>query len=82
MWTLALGAAMALNASCNGVRIEPRIADIVGAANPGWDVVLAGDVCYERPMAERVVPWLPVARGGRGARAAGRPGPGLPAQGG
>ena len=52
------GAAMALNASRNGVRIEPRIADIVGAANPGWDVVLAGDVCYERPMAERVVPWL------------------------
>lgn len=49
---------MALNASCNGVRIERRIADIVGAANPGWDVVLAGDVCYERPMAERVVPWL------------------------
>ena len=23
-----------------------------------WDVVLAGDVCYERPMAERVILWL------------------------
>ena len=23
-----------------------------------WDVVLAGDVCYERPMAERVAGWL------------------------
>jgi predicted nicotinamide N-methyase len=23
-----------------------------------WDVVLAGDVFYERPMADRVEPWL------------------------
>jgi predicted nicotinamide N-methyase len=52
------GAAMALNAELNGVRITPRIADLVGGADPGWDVVLAGDVCYERPMAERVLPWL------------------------
>jgi len=28
-------------------------------AEPGrWDLVLAGDVCYERPMAERAVAWL------------------------
>ena len=25
---------------------------------PGIEVVLAGDVCYERPMAERVTAWL------------------------
>ena len=23
-----------------------------------WDVILAGDVCYEAPMARRVLPWL------------------------
>ncbi len=52
------GAAMSLNARLNGVQIEPRVADLVGTSSRGWDVVLAGDVCYERPMAERVGPWL------------------------
>ena len=32
--------------------------DLVGAANPGWEVILAGDVCYERPMADSVDAWL------------------------
>ena len=32
--------------------------DIVGCANRGWDLVVAGDVCYERPMAERVFTWF------------------------
>ena len=31
--------------------------DIVGRPS-AWDVVLAGDVCYERPMAERVARWF------------------------
>jgi len=51
-------AAIRLNADLNGVAIEVREADLVGAANPGWEVVLAGDVCYERPMAESVEAWL------------------------
>lgn len=34
---------------------EPVLADDGG---PLWDVVLAGDVCYERPMAERMIAWL------------------------
>lgn len=34
---------------------EPTIDD-TGAAL--WDVVLAGDVCYEKPMAERMTGWL------------------------
>jgi predicted nicotinamide N-methyase len=51
------GAATALNAAVNGVAI-----DIVGA-DPidwpsAWDVVLAGDVCYEQPMAGRTTAWL------------------------
>ena len=51
-------AAIALNAALNQVEIETVTADLIGAANPGWDVVLAGDVCYERPMAARVEAWL------------------------
>ena len=31
--------------------------DLVGAACR-WDVILCGDVCYEAPMAARIIPWL------------------------
>jgi predicted nicotinamide N-methyase len=51
-------AACRLNAEANGVALTVREADIVGSANPGWDVVLAGDICYERPAAERISAWL------------------------
>jgi predicted nicotinamide N-methyase len=51
-------AACRLNAAANGVDITISAEDIVGSGNPGWDVVLAGDVCYERPAAERIVAWL------------------------
>jgi predicted nicotinamide N-methyase len=50
-------AAIALNAAANGVAIDARSADIVGR-NEGWDTVLAGDICYERDLAERVIAWL------------------------
>lgn len=49
--------AILLNAEANGIRVAPRADDIVGR-DEGWDVVLAGDVCYERDMAERVIGWL------------------------
>ncbi len=51
-------AACRLNAAANGVEVTVRREDLVGRANPGWDVVLAGDVCYERPAAERITAWL------------------------
>ncbi|CAA6605919.1 conserved hypothetical protein [Rhodospirillaceae bacterium LM-1] len=51
------GAAIDLNAKANGVGVSVVLDDLVGCANR-WDVVLAGDVCYERPMAERVFAWL------------------------
>ncbi len=56
-------AACRLNAAANAVEVTVREADIVGSANPDepeahWDVVLAGDVCYERPAAERITAWL------------------------
>jgi predicted nicotinamide N-methyase len=58
-------AAIALNAALNGVTVEAS-ADDFTAGGAGFDVILAGDVCYERPMAERVWPWLK-ARAAAGA---------------
>lgn len=49
--------AILLNAATNNVALEVLRHDLVGR-NEGWDIVLAGDVCYERPMADRVIPWL------------------------
>ena len=51
-------AAIELNAALNGVSVRVTTADIVGAAAPLAEIVTAGDVCFERAMAERVVPWL------------------------
>ncbi len=50
-------AAMALNAAQNGVSLVARADDLIGA-DDGWDVVLAGDVSYQRDMAEAVTRWL------------------------
>ena len=58
-------AAIAANAALNGVTIAVTTADALDTADPGWELVTAGDVCYERPMAQRVTTWLRVlaARG-------------------
>ncbi len=58
-------AAIGLNAEANGVAIRALQADLVGQDH-GWDTVLAGDICYERDTAERVVAWLQTL-GRRGA---------------
>nr|WP_221244367.1 50S ribosomal protein L11 methyltransferase [Neoroseomonas alkaliterrae] len=50
-------AAVRLNAALNGVRVETPEGDIVGAPCR-WDVILAGDVCYEAPMTAHILPWL------------------------
>jgi len=50
-------AAIALNAEANGVSITTLQGDI-GGRDDGWDVVFAGDVSYERDMAEAVTDWL------------------------
>jgi len=49
--------AIALNAEINQTPVEVLRHDLIGR-HEGWDVVLAGDVCYEKPMADRVIPWL------------------------
>lgn len=50
-------AAIALNAAENGVVVDFTAEDLVG--RPGdWDVVLAGDVFYDKGFAERLLPWF------------------------
>jgi predicted nicotinamide N-methyase len=50
-------AATTLNARANTVTVTTLAEDIVGAACR-WDIILAGDVCYEAPMTRHILPWL------------------------
>ncbi|MDE2228007.1 MAG: methyltransferase [Alphaproteobacteria bacterium] len=50
-------AAIALNAALNGVTVAVEAGDVLADAGR-WDAALAGDMCYERPLAERLVSWL------------------------
>jgi predicted nicotinamide N-methyase len=50
--------AVAANAAVNGVRVRALLADLLDGPVPDVDVLLAGDVCYEREMAGRVLSWL------------------------
>lgn len=50
--------AVAVNAEANGVIVTPTDADYLAAPPAAFDVVLAGDVFYEAPMAARVEPFL------------------------
>ena len=51
-------AAIAANAALNDVSILVTMADVLDTVVPQWEIVTAGDVCYERPMADRVTAWL------------------------
>ena len=51
-------AAIRLNAALNAVTFDIADSDLLAAPPGAWDLILAGDVCYERPMAARVLPWL------------------------
>jgi len=57
------GAAVALNAQANGVDVAFTEVDLLDADPPSVEVICAGDVCYEKPMTERVLDWLRRARG-------------------
>jgi predicted nicotinamide N-methyase len=50
-------AAIDLNAGLNNVAVAARLANLIGA-DEGWDVVLAGDVFYQKDLADAVTPWL------------------------
>ncbi len=56
-------AAVALNAAANGVAVDFTDQDLLDAPAPDWaEVILAGDICYEKPLAERVIAWLTAAK--------------------
>jgi predicted nicotinamide N-methyase len=57
--------AVALNSAANGAELCFRAADLIGE-DGGWDVVLAGDVFYDRELAGRLTPWF-ARLAGRGA---------------
>lgn len=50
-------AAVRLNARANGCEIAVTQQDLIGT-DGDWDVVLVGDLFYERPLAERLLSWL------------------------
>jgi predicted nicotinamide N-methyase len=54
-----------LNAELNGVALDISTDDLIGR-DAGWQVVLAGDVFYDKPLAERLVSWF-AALAARGA---------------
>jgi predicted nicotinamide N-methyase len=49
--------AIAMNAAANAVPLQTTGADMIGR-DAGWDAVLAGDVFYEKPLADRLLPWF------------------------
>jgi len=51
-------AAVALNAAANGVSVRFTDRDLLDAPAPRADLITAGDICYEQPLAARVLAWL------------------------
>ena len=57
--------ATALNAALNQVAVSFDSEDRIGRPLPEVDVVVAGDICYEEPLSQRVSAWFQeLARGG------------------
>ena len=54
-------AAIGLNGAANGMTVEVSRQDPLAAPAGAFDVVLAGDMFYERPLAERVLAFLDAA---------------------
>jgi predicted nicotinamide N-methyase len=50
-------AAIALNSAANGASVAVTNDDVIGT-DRNWQTVLVGDMCYERPLAERLLAWL------------------------
>lgn len=67
-------AAIGVNAAANGVEVAFTEIDLLDAPPPPADVLLAGDICYERPMAEAVMAWLGQGRAAGAAVLIGDPG--------
>ncbi len=57
-------AAVRLNAETNGVLVETTAADLLSTAPGRFDVVLVGDLFYERQLADRVLAFIVAATDG------------------
>ncbi|CAN7563285.1 methyltransferase [Phenylobacterium sp. LjRoot225] len=56
-------AAVEMNAAANRVCVDFTDQNLLDQPPPAWaEIILAGDICYEKPLAERVLAWLAVAR--------------------
>ena len=54
--------AVTVNAERNGAAGITPVGDVLGGEPPDVAVILAGDVCYDREMTDRVLPFLEQAR--------------------
>lgn len=54
-------AAIRLNAALNAVALEVTGEDLLAAPPPACEVILVGDLFYEKGLAERVLSWLAAA---------------------
>jgi predicted nicotinamide N-methyase len=54
-------AAIAANGTANNLIVAVTSDDVIGSDVP-YDVILVGDMCYERPLAERLMAWLAASR--------------------
>ena len=51
-------AAIRINAEVNGVDVEAVVRDLLAGGLPDADVILVGDLFYEKPLALRALAWL------------------------
>ncbi|MBI5070042.1 MAG: methyltransferase [Deltaproteobacteria bacterium] len=54
-------AVVPLNAALNGVTVAFELADLLDGPPPGVDLLTAGDVFYEKALAERALTWFRAA---------------------
>jgi predicted nicotinamide N-methyase len=54
-------AAVELNAAVNAVAVDFTSGDLLDGPPPAVEVILAGDIAYEKPMAARAFAWLGAA---------------------
>lgn len=50
-------AAMGLNAALNKLQLRTTGQDMIGQTTP-FELILVGDMCYERPLTDRLLAWL------------------------
>ena len=68
-------AAVQLNAEANEVTCRYTGDNLLETSPPAWaEVILAGDICYEKPLAEQVMAWLHAAHARGAAVLVGDPG--------